>query len=826
MTEKFKVTGMSCAACSSRVEKAVSALPGVSSCSVNLLSGDMIVEGDASRGAVAEAVRHAGYGVAGGVSEEKTEEKKRLNEGVVMLIISLVLVAVLMYVSMGHMAGLPLPGLFGSNPIANAILQMLLSLAVMMINRRFFINGVRGVINRAPNMDTLVSLGSFVSFAYSVYILFVMTESALSGGENLGELLHGLYFESAAMILALISLGKLLEARAKGKTTSAIEKLVDMTPKTAVVLVDGVEREIPLSELAVGDIFVVRPGESVPTDGVVISGASSIDEAALTGESVPVTKNEGSRVYAATINKSGYLTCRATSVGEETVLSGIIRMVKDATATKAPIAKLADRVSGIFVPVVMGISVVTLCAWLISGAELGDAIARAIAVLVISCPCALGLATPVAIMVGGGVGASRGVLFKNATALETSGRVRTVVLDKTGTITKGELSVIECKTLDNELLDLAFSLERKSEHPIARAIAEYCSQKGARDIAIEDFLELEGRGVYGRSEGGELFSVNLAYAKTQTNIDKETEDECERMSREGMTPTLFLCDGKCIGVFALRDTLKEDAAEGVAYMKRLGMRVVMLTGDNETVAKAIASSVGIDEVIAGVLPEGKESAVRELMRGGRVAMDGDGINDAPALTRADVGIAVGRGTDIAIDSADVVLMKDGVLEVAYALDIGRVTLRNIKENLFWAFLYNCIGIPLAAGVFGVALPPMFGAAAMSLSSFSVVMNALRLNLWRPKRLSVGNSRKSPVETTVKTTLKNEEKEEMTKEFHVTGMMCPHCEARVKAAVEEIDGVVEAVASHTEKKVTVKLSHDVEDKTIIDVITAAGYKAEL
>ncbi len=824
MAEKYKVTGMSCAACSARVERAVSALGGVTACSVNLLSGDMLVEGEVTREAVTEAVVRAGYGISeSGDAPVKAKEKKLSGE-LIRLIISLLLVAVLMYVSMGHMAGLPLPPWLDENPVANAILQMLLSLLVMVINRRFFIGGVRGIINRSPNMDTLVSLGSFVSFSYSLYLLFAMTGDALSGGSELHEYLHGLYFESAAMILALISLGKLLESRAKGKTTSAIERLIDMTPKTAILLTDGVEREIPLASLKVGDIFAVKPGARVPADGVVISGRSSIDESALTGESLPVEKSEGSSVYAATVNTSGYIVCRASSVGEETVLSGIIRMVEEATATKAPIAKLADRVSGVFVPAIICISAVTLAGWLISGAELGYSVARAIAVLVISCPCALGLATPVAIMVGGGVGASRGVLFKNAAAIEAAGRAKTVVLDKTGTLTRGELSVAECISYSDGLYALALSLEEKSRHPIARAIAAYCESMGAEILPLEDFSELEGRGVYGKCEGRELLSVSLSYASEQADIDKNIKDECDRMSQSGMTPTLFLEDGRCIGIFALRDTLKDDAEAGVRYLRRLGMRVVMLTGDNRTVAESVAALAGIDEVIAGVLPEGKENAVRELMEGGPVAMVGDGINDAPALTRADVGIALGRGTDIAIDSADVVLIKDGVLEVAYALDIGRATLRNVRENLFWAFLYNCIGIPLAAGVFGFALPPMFGAAAMSLSSFSVVMNALRLNLWRPKQSRSGKTADVP-EKNVNISEKAEEKKEMVKEFRVIGMMCPHCEARVKSAVEAIDGVTEAVPSHTEKKVTVTLLESVDDRTVVDAIVAAGYKVE-
>ncbi len=815
MKEKFKVTGMSCAACSARVERAVTSLPEVTACSVNLLSGDMTVEGDITREMVRDAVVRAGYGVADETLPPKNE-KKRASRELVYLIVSLSLVALLMYLSMGHMAGLPLPNFIDKDPVLNAALQMTLSLAVMIINRRFFINGVRGVIHGAPNMDTLVSLGSLVSFGYSVYLLVLM-----AGGDGASHL-HGLYFESAAMILALISLGKLLEGRARGRTTSAIERLVSLAPRTALVLVDGKEAEIPLSELSVGDIFIVKPGAAVPTDGVVISGTASVDEAALTGESLPVEKAEGASVYAATVSRSGYITCRASSVGEETVLSGIIRMVRDATSTKAPIAKLADRVSGIFVPAIIVIALLTFTVWMLIGAELGDAVARAIAVLVISCPCALGLATPVAIMVGGGVGAREGVLFKTAAAIETAGRVNTVVLDKTGTITRGELSVAECRVFDDELFNLALSVEKMSEHPIARAIAEYCEERGGVASWVDDFSETPGRGVYGKCGGMELYSVNLASAKERASIDAETELECRRMSTLGMTPTLFIADGRCIGIFALRDSLKADAISGVAYMKRLGARVVMLTGDNETVAKSIAESVGIDEVIAGVLPDGKEEAVRELMKSGRVAMVGDGINDAPALTRADVGIAVGHGTDIAIDSADIVLMHGGVLEAAYALDIGRVTLKNIKENLAWAFVYNLIGIPLAAGVFGFSLPPMFGAAAMSLSSFSVVMNALRLNLWRPMFGKTGSIENEENKENKEET---EEISEMTMEFHVTGMMCPHCEARVKSALEAIDGVASAVPSHKEEKVTVTLNAELHREAIIKAIEDAGYKVE-
>ena len=827
MTEKFKVTGMTCAACSARVEKAVGSLPGVENCTVNLLTGDMSVSGNVTRSAVSDAVKRAGYGVTGEAKTEGNEgNKKESSVLAARLISSLIIVAVLMYIAMGHMAGLPLPGWLDRNPLANALLQMLLASVVMIINKRFFINGVSGLIRRAPNMDTLVSLGSFVSFAYSVYILFVMTADAMAGGENLSHLLHGLYFESAAMILALITLGKMLEERAKGKTTSAIRALIDMTPKTARVLVDGEEREIPVSELKIGDVFAVRPGDSIPIDGEVLFGASSVDESALTGESIPVEKAIGSSVYAGCINKSGFMTCRVTVLPGDTVLSGIIKMVKDATATKAPIAKLADRVSGVFVPLVLAVSAITFAGWMIASGEVGYAVERAISVMVISCPCALGLATPVAIMVGGGVGARRGILYKNATALEECGRIDTVVLDKTGTVTRGEMSVVEVHSFidEKELLSRALGIERLSEHPIASAGVAYAEEKGVSAAEITDFSNLEGRGVYGKTDGKDLFGVSLGYAKKLTNVDKNIENICENEAKEGRTPILFVRGGECIGILSLQDTLGDGAREGVERLLSLGYRVIMLTGDNEVSARAIAKSVGIGEVIAGVLPEGKESVIRELSQSSRVCMVGDGINDAPALVRANVGIAIGHGTDIAIDSADVVLMTGGVREVSYALGIGRSTLRNIKENLFWAFLYNCIGIPLAAGVFGVSMPPMFGALAMSLSSFCVVTNALRLNLWRPRKIkkikNSGNVTALQIENN-----QEMEKTEMTKEYNVKGMMCPHCEARVKSVVEAIPGVTLAVPSHMEKKVTVTFSGEPDDASVVKAITDAGYTVE-
>lgn len=842
MAKKYKVTGMSCAACSARVEKAVSSLPGVLECSVNLLSGELTVDGGASDEEVLAAVKRAGYGILedGTVGAEKLS---RIPKNAVRLTLSAVFSLLIMYLSMGHMLGIPLPGFLELNPTLNAGVQCAFAAAVMLINYGFFIRGVKGVIHLAPNMDTLVSLGSLVSFFYSVYIFIRM----FSVGVQASELLHGLYFESAAMILAFVSIGKTLEARAKTRTAASIDKLVGLAPKTATVIIDGVERQIPIEELRVGDLFAVRPGESVPADGVVVSGTSSIDESALTGESLPREKEIGSSVFTATVNKSGYLICRATSVGEETVLSGIIKMVKDASATKAPIAKLADKVAGVFVPVVLGIALLTLSGWLIFTGDVARAVAHAISVLVISCPCALGLATPVAITVGSGVGASYGVLFKNASALETAGRIRTVVLDKTGTVTLGELSVASCISYSDELMTLGYSLEKRSTHPIAAAIAEYCLNMGGGEVEVEDFSELSGMGVSGKCGGKELFSVSLSHAKEIADIDSLTEDKCNEISSFGMTPTLFISDGRCIGIFALRDTPKPDAIEGVEYLHRLGMRVVMLTGDNRRVAEKIAAEVGIDEVVADVLPEGKERVVSELMRTGRVAMVGDGINDAPALVRADLGIAVGKGTDIAIDSADAVLLSGGVTGIAHAFDIGRATLINIKENLLWAFLYNCIGIPFAAGLFGLTLPPMFGALAMSLSSVFVVGNALRLNLWHPKHGNSQKTRHAP-EKTDKEASEGEkknagempeiinktegytpeaegEKNKMTKEFNVFGMMCPHCEARVKAAVEAIDGVTLATPSHKENKLTVEVSADVPDAKITEAVIAAGYEVK-
>lgn len=828
MTEKYKVTGMSCAACSARVEKAVSAVAGVKSCTVNFLTGVMSVIGEAKRETVISAVTNAGYGVEDAITGDKKAEDKTSDGDTRALLIrlftSLGLVIILMYFSMGHMIGLPNP--FGHNAMANALVQMLLAAVVMVINQRFFISGFKGVIHRAPNMDTLVSLGSLASFGYSFAMLIAMSYDILGGGDG-SQYLHEMYFESAAMILALITLGKMLESRAKGKTTDALRGLMSLKGKYATLLVDGVERTVSVDDIKVGDIFVVRPGESIPTDAEVISGSGAIDESMLTGESLPRDVLSGDSIYGGSINKSGFITARATKVGEGTVLANIIEMVKEASSSKAPIAKLADKVSAVFVPAVMAISLVTLVGWLIAKADFGYAIARAISVLVISCPCALGLATPVAIMVGSGVGARRGVLFKTAAALEESGRISTVVLDKTGTITRGEPRVTDVIPADDfeesQLTAIAASIERPSEHPLARAIVEYGSLKGCTEVEVEGFESLTGRGVYGKI--GEKEVRALSFSSAREICDEVPITLGEKLSREGKTPIAFIYDGKYIGAIALSDTLKDDAKESISYLKAMGIKVVMLSGDNERTARAVAARVGIDNVIAGVLPDGKEATVRELKKDGKVCMVGDGINDAPALTRADVGVAIGRGTDIAIDSADVVVMGKGTLEVAYAVDIGRATLKNIRQNLFWAFAYNCIGIPLAAGLFGLSLSPMIGAAMMSLSSFSVVTNALRLNLWKPKKIRVNAvpcEEKTQITDEINDKLETKkEKEEMNVTIKVDGMMCPHCEARVKKACEAVDGVVSALPSHEKGCVELVLTEDVTDACRA-AITDAGY----
>ncbi len=826
--EKFKVTGMSCAACSARVEKAVGSLAGVETCSVNLLTGDMSVSGTATRDEVIFAVTEAGYGIDSNVQqneESKEDEGDRDTQALLIrLFTSLGLVIILMYFSMGHMIGLSSP--FDHNAMANGLIQMLIAAVVMVINQRFFISGFKGLTHRAPNMDTLVSLGSLASFGYSFAMLIAMSYD-IRGGSDGSLYLHELYFESAAMILALITLGKMLESRAKGKTTDALKALMNLKGKYATLLIDGEENVVSVDDVKVGDIFVIRPGESIPTDAVVISGSSAIDESMLTGESIPRDVLLGDNIYGGSINKSGFITARATKVGEGTVLSNIIEMVKEASSSKAPIAKLADKVSAVFVPSVMAISILTLVGWLIARESFGFAIARAISVLVISCPCALGLATPVAIMVSSGVGARRGVLYKTAAALEESGRVNTVVLDKTGTITLGEPEVCDVIPSDGfddvELIALALSIEKKSEHPLARAIVKYAENKGIFAKEVSDFKSLTGRGVCGKI--GEKEIKGLSFSAAIELCDNVPTSLADRLSKDGKTPIAFLLDGKYIGTIALRDNLKPDAKASVAYLKAMGIRVIMLSGDNERTACAIAKEVGIDEVIAGVLPDGKEATIREFRKSGKICMVGDGINDAPALTRADVGIAIGRGTDIAIDSADIVVMGKGTLEVAYAIGIGRATLRNIRQNLFWAFAYNCLGIPLAAGLFGLSLSPMIGAAMMSLSSFSVVTNALRLNLWKPKKITVNtipceenadNTEKNQVNNT-----ENTEKKEMNVTIKVDGMMCPHCEARVKKACEAIDGVVSATPSHESGTVELVLTKDVID-VCRTAITDAGY----
>ena len=832
MIGKYKVTGMSCAACSARVEKAVNGIPGVKSCSVNLLTGDMSVEGEVADEIIISAVTSAGYGAtpegAGDIKKADDESDLATRMLLIRLFASIGLVLVLMCFSMGHMVGIGTP--FGLSALANGIIQMAIALVVMVINKRFFISGFKGLLHRAPNMDTLVSLGSLASFGYSFAMIVAMIRDVSLGGDGT-QYLHELYFESAAMILALITLGKMLESRAKGKTTDAIKGLVSLKGKYATLLVDGEERIVSVDDVKVGDVFIVRPGESIPTDGEVISGSGAIDESMLTGESIPRDVLSGDLVYGGSINKSGFITARATKVGEGTVLANIIKMVKDASSSKAPIAKLADKVSAVFVPTVMAISLVTLVGWLILEADFGYAIARAISVLVISCPCALGLATPVAIMVGSGVGARHGVLFKTAQALEESGRVKTVVLDKTGTLTLGEPRVTDVipafGVTEMELLSVALSLEKKSEHPLARAIVAYASEKGIEAVEISDFKSHTGRGVYGKNGEKEVYGLSFT-AANELSLGVPI-DLGERLSNEGKTPLAFILDGKYIGAIALSDTLKADARESVAYLKDMGIRVIMLSGDNERTARVVAALAGIDEVIAGVLPDGKEAVIRKLSEEGKVCMVGDGINDAPALTRADVGMAIGRGTDIAIDSADVVVMGKGTLEVAEAISIGRATLKNIRENLFWAFAYNCIGIPLAAGLFGLSLSPMIGAAMMSLSSFSVVINALRLNLWKPKKQTTGPT---PCEgKTVKSieyfienteeTKGNKENASMNVTIKVEGMMCPHCEDRVKKACEAVAGVVSATPSHEKGTVELVLTEDVTAECR-SAIADAGY----
>lgn len=854
--KQYTVTGMSCAACSARVEKAVSKVDGVTSCSVSLLTNSMGVEGSATDAQIVEAVEQAGYGASpkGTATESENdkannslEQLKAAQDALVdretpklrnRLIASLIFLVVLMYFSMGHMMwGWPLPEFFNGNHVAMGLLQLLLTVAVMVINQKFFISGFKGLIHGAPNMDTLVALGSAVSFGYSVYALFAMTAAQVNGDmDAVMSYMHEFYFESAAMILALITVGKMLEAHSKGKTTDALKSLMQLAPKTATVVRDGVEQEISVDAVKKGDIFVVRPGENIPVDGEIIDGTTAVNESALTGESIPVDKQPKDAVSAATVNQSGFIKCRATRVGEDTTLSQIIQMVSDAAATKAPIAKIADRVSGVFVPAVITIAIITIIAWLIAGETVGFALARGISVLVISCPCALGLATPVAIMVGNGKGAKSGILFKTAASLEATGRTQIVALDKTGTITSGEPKVTDIvpdETFFEEigkhagaLLAIAASVEAKSEHPLAKAIMERAKTDEIAVAEVTDFSAVVGNGLTAILAGKMIKAGNLAFVSKFVKVSDDMRAKAVEFSKEGKTPLFFAADDRLCGIIAVADTIKEDSPEAVRQLKNMGIRVVMLTGDNEQTANAIGKQAGVDEVIAGVLPDGKEAVIRKLKKQGRVAMVGDGINDAPALTRADMGIAIGAGSDVAIDAADVVLMKSRLIDVPAAVRLSRATLTNIHENLFWAFFYNVIGIPLAAGLWypllGWKLNPMFGAAAMSLSSFCVVTNALRLNLCRvydPK-----HDRKATPDRKNKTDKPNESEEKsMTKTMNIEGMMCGHCEARVKKALEALDAVSEAAVSHESGTAVVTLSSDISDEKLKETVEAEDYK---
>lgn len=825
---QFDVTGMSCAACSARVEKAVSKVPGVNSCSVNLLTNSMGVEGSASSENIINAVVAAGYGASEKGAEKSAEKPAADTQSAFRsmkrrLIWSLVFLIILMYFSMGHMMwGFPLPMFLEGNHVAMGLIQLLLTAIVMVINQRFFISGFKALFRGAPNMDTLVALGASAAFGYSTFALFAMTDAQLHGGSEAAmPFMNEFYFESAAMILTLITVGKMLEARSKGKTTDALNSLMKLAPTSATVIRDGQEVHVPIEQLNVGDIFAVRPGESVPADGVVIDGNSAVNESALTGESIPVDKAEGDRVSAATINMSGYLKCRATQVGGDTALSKIIRMVSDASATKAPIAKLADKVSGVFVPVVIGIALVTIAVWLLCGQSAGYSLARGISVLVISCPCALGLATPVAIMVGNGVGAKNGILFKTAESLEQTGKVSVVALDKTGTITMGEPAVTDIVPADGvsrgELLTLAGALESKSEHPLAAAVMKQAEQEHIIPVQTEEFEALPGNGLRARLDGSELLGGSVKFISGNAEIPEKMLQECDKLAGEGKTPLCFARDGKLLGVIAAADVIKPESPEAVRQLRNMGIRVVMLTGDNERTAKAIGAQAGVDEVIAGVLPDGKEEVIRRLKQSGHVAMVGDGINDAPALTRADIGIAIGAGTDIAIDAADVVLMNSRLTDVPAAIRLSRASLRNIKENLFWAFIYNAVGIPLAAGVFvnifGWTLDPMFGAAAMSLSSFCVVTNALRLNF--VKVHDPAHDRK------IHHTHKEEKTMEVT--MKIEGMMCGHCEAAVKKALEAVPTVESAEVSHEKGTAVVRLTADTPFDVLKKAVEDKDYK---
>ncbi len=854
--KQYTVTGMSCAACSARVEKAVSKVDGVTSCSVSLLTNSMGVEGSATDAQIVEAVEQAGYGASpkGTATESENdkannslEQLKAAQDALVdretpklrnRLIASLIFLVVLMYFSMGHMMwGWPLPEFFNGNHVAMGLLQLLLTVAVMVINQKFFISGFKGLIHGAPNMDTLVALGSAASFGYSVYALFAMTAAQVNGDmDAVMSYMHEFYFESAAMILALITVGKMLEAHSKGKTTDALKSLMQLAPKTATVVRDGVEQEISVDAVKKGDIFVVRPGENIPVDGEIIDGTTAVNESALTGESIPVDKQPKDAVSAATVNQSGFIKCRATRVGEDTTLSQIIQMVSDAAATKAPIAKIADRVSGVFVPAVITIAIITIIAWLIAGETVGFALARGISVLVISCPCALGLATPVAIMVGNGKGAKSGILFKTAASLEATGRTQIVALDKTGTITSGEPKVTDIvpdETFFEEtgnhagaLLAIAASVEAKSEHPLAKAIMERAKTDEIAVAEVTDFSAVVGNGLTAILAGKMIKAGNLAFVSKFVKVSDDMRAKAVEFSKEGKTPLFFAADDRLCGIIAVADTIKEDSPEAVRQLKNMGIRVVMLTGDNEQTANAIGKQAGVDEVIAGVLPDGKEAVIRKLKKQGRVAMVGDGINDAPALTRADMGIAIGAGSDVAIDAADVVLMKSRLIDVPAAVRLSRATLTNIHENLFWAFFYNVIGIPLAAGLWypllGWKLNPMFGAAAMSLSSFCVVTNALRLNLCRV--YDHKHDRKATPDRKNKTNKPNESEEKsMTKTMNIEGMMCGHCEARVKKALEALDAVSEAAVSHESGTAVVTLSADISDEKLKETVEAEDYK---
>lgn len=833
--EQYKVTGMSCAACSARVEKAVSKVKGVTSCSVSLLTNSMGVEGTASPEEIIRAVSEAGYGATlktrdtSIIKDNITSNEEALKDHETpllkkRLIASLIFLILLMYLSMGHvMWGWPLPVFLENNHIAMGLVELLLTTVIMVINQRFFISGFKSLLHRAPNMDTLVALGASAAFVYSTYALFAMTDAEMRGDmEAVMSYMHEFYFESAAMILTLITVGKMLEARSKGKTTDALKGLMKLAPKTAVVVYDGVETEVLISKVKKDDIFVVRPGETIPVDGVILEGSSAVNESALTGESIPVDKDVGDLVSAATLNQSGFIKCQATRVGEDTTLSQIIQMVSDAAATKAPIAKVADRVSGVFVPVVIGIAIVTIILWLLLGASFGYALARGIAVLVISCPCALGLATPVAIMVGNGLGAKNGIMFKTAVSLEKTGKTEIVVLDKTGTITDGEPKVtdiiLEEQVLKEDLLLYAKALEKKSEHPLAKAILEYSLAQNICDIEITDFKALPGNGLQAVYQNEVLAGGNYNFISSLVTVRQELQEKATALSMEGKTPLFFAKGGFLLGIVAVADVIKEDSPKAIQELKNMGIRVVMLTGDNERTATAIGKLAGVDEVIAGVLPEGKETVIRDLKSKGKVTMVGDGINDAPALTRADIGIAIGAGTDIAIDAADVVLMKSRLSDVPAAIRLSRGTLRNIHENLFWAFIYNIIGIPLAAGLFiplfHWELNPMFGAAAMSLSSFCVVTNALRLNL-----LKIHDAKKDKkIRYQRKVEVKN-----MKKTITIEGMMCGHCEARVKKALEALKEVQEAVVSHEAKTAEVTLSSDIDNEVLKKAVEDQDYK---